>query len=113
MEEFDLIIVGTGSGNMVPGSDHEGWKIAIVEADRFGGTCLNRGCIPSKMLIHAADVAETVQTATKFGVNARIESIDWDRVVGRVWGRIDPMAQAGERWRSQQPNQKRESYHEA
>ena len=105
MEKFDLIIVGTGSGNMVPGPDHEGWKIAIVEADRFGGTCLNRGCIPSKMLIHAADVAETVQTAAKFGVNARIESIDWDRVVGRVWGRIDPMAQAGERWRGQQPNQ--------
>lgn len=103
-EQFDLIIVGAGSGNMIPGPDHDDWKIALVEKDRFGGTCLNRGCIPSKMLIHSAEVAETMHTAETFGIKATIESIDWHRVIGRVWQRIDPVAEAGERWRSSRPN---------
>ena len=50
VQQFDLIIVGAGSGNTIPGPDHAGWTIAIIEKDKFGGTCLNRGCIPSKML---------------------------------------------------------------
>ena len=104
VQQFDLIIVGAGSGNMVPGPDHEGWKIAIVEKDKFGGTCLNRGCIPSKMLIHAANVAETIHTARTFGIHATVERLDWDRIIGRVWQRIDPIAEAGEQWRSSQPN---------
>jgi mycothione reductase len=104
VQQFDLIIVGAGSGNMVPGPDHEGWKIAIVEKDKFGGTCLNRGCIPSKMLIYAADVAQTIHTARTFGIHATVERLDWDRIIGRVWQRIDPIAEAGEQWRSSQPN---------
>ena len=104
VQQFDLIIVGAGSGNMVPGPDHEGWKIAIVEKDKFGGTCLNRGCIPSKMLIHAANVAETIHTARTFGIHATVERLDWDRIIGRVWQRIDPIAEEGEQWRSSQPN---------
>jgi mycothione reductase len=48
---YDLVIVGAGTGNMLPAARFAGWKIAIVESDRFGGTCLNRGCIPSKMLV--------------------------------------------------------------
>jgi mycothione reductase len=104
VEQFDLIIVGAGSGNMIPGPDYDAWKIAIIEKDKFGGTCLNRGCIPSKMLIYAAEVAETIHTAETFGITARIERVDWDRVVGRVWQRIDPVAEEGERWRSSRPN---------
>ena len=57
---FDLIIVGSGSGNHIP-AFLDGHRIAIVERDVFGGTCLNKGCIPSKMLIYAADQAETAQ----------------------------------------------------
>ena len=102
-QQFDLIIIGAGSGNTIPGADHEGWRIAIIEKDRFGGTCLNRGCIPSKMLIHAADVAETIHTAAPFGLTARIEHLDWDRLIGRVWQRIDPVADEGEAWRQNQP----------
>ena len=75
-QQFDLIIIGAGSGNTIPGPDHVGWRIAIIEKDRFGGTCLNRGCIPSKMLIHAADVAETIHTAAPFGLTARLEHLD-------------------------------------
>ena len=99
VQQFDLIIVGAGSGNAIPGPDHAGWTIAIIEKDKFGGTCLNRGCIPSKMLIHAADVAETIHTAAPFGITARVERIDWDRITGRVWQRIDPLAEGGEQWR--------------
>lgn len=104
MKEFDLIIIGAGSGNSVPGPDHDNWHIAIIEPDQFGGTCLNRGCIPSKMLIHTADVAETVHTAGTFGINARITDINWSSVIRRVWERIDPIAASGERYRSSLPN---------
>ena len=104
VQQFDLMIVGAGSGNTIPGPDHAGWRIAIIEKDAFGGTCLNRGCIPSKMLIHAADVAETIHTAAAFGITARIERLDWDRLTGRVWQRLDPLATAGEQWRQTQPN---------
>ena len=104
MQEFDLIIVGAGSGNMIPGPDYEHWKIAMVEADAFGGTCLNRGCIPSKMLIHSAEVAETIHTSATFGVHGKIERLDWQRITGRVWQRIDPLAEAGEDYRTSLPN---------
>src|SRR5262249_31913060 len=112
VQQFDLIIVGAGSGNAIPGPDHAGWTIAVIEKDKFGGTCLNRGCIPSKMLIHAADVAETIHTAAPFWITARgedldwarVEPLDWDRILGRVWQRIDPLAPAGEQWRHTQPN---------
>ena len=70
----------SGLGNMLPRRDWRDWKIAIVESDKFGGTCLNRGCIPSKMLIYAAEVAETIRKAGHYGVNAHIDGIDWTRV---------------------------------
>ena len=55
---YDLVVVGAGSGNMLPDSVLAGRRIAVIEAGLFGGTCLNRGCIPSKMLVYAADVAQ-------------------------------------------------------
>ena len=57
---YDLVIVGAGSGNMLPTKELAGWRIGVVESDRFGGTCLNRGCIPSKMLVHTANLARVV-----------------------------------------------------
>lgn len=104
MQEFDLIIVGAGSGNMIPGSEFDHWRVAVVEQDKFGGTCLNRGCIPSKMLIHAAEVADTVHMAERFGVKATVTGIDWHRVMARVWERIDPIATDGEQYRKSQSN---------
>ena len=64
---YDLVIVGAGSGNMLRAGEFAGWRIAVVEASRFGGTCLNRGCIPSKMLVHTADVAQAVRHAAVSG----------------------------------------------
>ena len=88
---YDLIIVGAGSGNMLPDESMDDWRIAIVETDRFGGTCLNRGCIPSKMLVHTADVARTIQDAHRFGIAADLREVDWPAVRDRVFGRIDPI----------------------
>ena len=88
---YDLVIVGAGSGNMLPAKELAGWRVAVVESDRFGGTCLNRGCIPSKMLVHTADVAEAVRHAGQFGIKAKWAGADWPAIRERVFGRIDPL----------------------
>ncbi len=88
---YDLVIVGGGSGNMLPAGQFEGWRIAIVEESRFGGTCLNRGCIPSKMLVHTADIAQIVRRAGRFGIGAELTGVDWPAIRDRVFSRIDPV----------------------
>ncbi|MCZ6876416.1 MAG: mycothione reductase [bacterium] len=104
LQHFDVIIVGAGSGNMIPGPQMDTWRLAIVEPDKFGGTCLNRGCIPSKMLIYAAEVIETARHGSQIGVYHRLERVDWQRVVGRLWEKIDPIAAAGADYRATQNN---------
>jgi mycothione reductase len=96
---YDLVIVGAGTGNMLPADQFAGWRIAVVEADRFGGTCLNRGCIPSKMLVHTADVATTVRDARRFGIEAQWGGADWAAIRDRIFARIDPMADKAVRHR--------------
>src|SRR5260370_1480435 len=88
---YDLVIVGAGSGNMLPDKAFAGWRIAIVESGRFGGTCLNRACIPSRMLVHTADVARRVREAGRFGMGAEWGGADWPAIRDRVFGRIDPL----------------------
>ena len=104
IEKYDLIIVGAGSGNMIPVPEMDSWRLAIVEPDKFGGTCLNRGCIPSKMLLYAAEVAEMARSGARLGVRHSLERVDWQRLVGRVWEKIDPIAEAGAQYRRSQPN---------
>lgn len=99
MEQFDLIIIGAGSGNSILTDDFNGWNVAIVERDVFGGTCLNRGCIPSKMFIYPASIVETVRTAGPLGVDAHVDDVRWPEIVERVFGRIDPIAAGGEDYR--------------
>ena len=105
-EKYDLIIVGTGSGNSVINDEMNGWRIAVVERWIFGGTCLNRGCIPSKMLVYAADVAESAarDNGPKYGVTTRFESADWPAIVERVFRRIDPIVEGGRVYRYSLPN---------
>ena len=88
---YDLIVMGAGSGNMLPGGDLAHLTTAIIEPDRFGGTCLNRGCIPSKMLVVAADAALAVEEAARLGVHATLDRVDWPGIRDRVFGRIDPL----------------------
>jgi len=98
-EAFDLIIVGTGSGNSIP-SFLDDWKIAIVERDVFGGTCLNRGCIPSKMFVYPADVAVAADSSAKLGIDTQFNGADWSAIRDRVFGLIDPIASSGRDFRA-------------
>src|SRR5579875_691866 len=91
MERFDLIVIGSGSGLDVANAAAEhGMKVAIIEKDRMGGTCLNRGCIPSKLLLHSADVMETIHNAYLFGIYVHEYSIDYPKIIERVNGIVDP-----------------------
>ncbi|MGQ9722867.1 MAG: dihydrolipoyl dehydrogenase [Candidatus Jordarchaeum sp.] len=86
MKKFDVVVIGSGSGMIVASNAVEsGLKVALVEkASVLGGTCLNWGCIPSKMLIYPADVVAMIQEAEKIGVKARIESIDFKKIMHRM-----------------------------
>lgn len=98
-EQFDLIIVGTGSGNSIPEhlSHH---RIALVERGVFGGTCINRGCIPSKMFVLPADVAEAARHADRLGLDITVNGANWPNIRDRVFGRIDPIAESGRAYRA-------------
>lgn len=99
MIDVELAVVGSGSGNAVVGREWAGRAVAIVDdAPAFGGTCLNRGCIPTKMLVHPADVVEAVHHGARIGVTGTA-SADWHAVQERVFGRVDANASASERWR--------------
>lgn len=98
--KYDLVIIGAGSGNSILSAEFDNWRVAIVEEGDFGGTCLNRGCIPTKMLVHAADVAETVRHASELGVDATVDRVRWRDIRDRVFNRIDPIAAGGEDYRT-------------
>ncbi|HLE97527.1 MAG TPA: dihydrolipoyl dehydrogenase [Candidatus Thermoplasmatota archaeon] len=87
---YDLVVVGSGSGlDVANWAAEAGWTTAIVEEGRLGGTCLNRGCIPSKLLIHSADVAETIRRAHLFGIIPKGYEVDFAAIVRRVTGSVD------------------------
>ncbi|MFZ3393762.1 mycothione reductase [Rhodococcus sp. 7Tela_A2] len=99
MTHYDLAIIGSGSGNSILDERYDGKRVALLEAGTFGGTCLNVGCIPTKMYVYAADVARTIRSAPKYGIDATIDGIRWNDIVDRVFGRIDPIAAGGEQYR--------------
>jgi len=99
MPHYDLVIIGTGSGNSIPGPEFDDWSIAIVEAGTFGGTCLNVGCIPSKMFEYPAEVADALRGAETLGVQGHVDKVDWPAIRDRIFGRIDPIAASGKRYR--------------
>jgi len=85
MKKYDLVVIGSGCGAIV--SDEavgHGQKVALIDTGPLGGTCLNLGCIPSKMLIYAADRAVEIQEAGKLGIEAEIRSIDFASVMERM-----------------------------
>ncbi|WP_277049977.1 mycothione reductase [Ruania albidiflava] len=97
---YDLIIIGTGSGNSIPGPELDEKSIAIIEAGTFGGTCLNVGCIPTKMYVYAADVALETARSGRLGLDAHVDAVDWPGIVSRIFERrIDPIAEGGEAYR--------------
>jgi mycothione reductase len=103
-QHFDLVIVGTGSGNSILGSEFAGWQVAIVEHGVFGGTCLNVGCIPTKMFVHTADLAGTPAHASPLGVDETLDQVRWSDIRDRIFGRIDPIAAGGREYRMAHPD---------
>lgn len=87
---YDLVVIGSGAGLMVAqAAAASGRRCALIEAVKLGGTCLNRGCIPSKVLVHPADLVREMERARRTGVQMEIGSIDWERLSQRVWNKIN------------------------
>ena len=78
MANFDLVVLGGGSGGYAAAlrGAQLGLNVALIEKDKVGGTCLHRGCIPTKALLHAGEVADSARESSHFGVNATFNSID-------------------------------------
>ena len=91
MKKFDLITIGSGGGAKISSPAASlGFKVAVIEKDRLGGTCLNRGCIPSKMLIHPADVAIEIKEAHRFDIqNDPQFSVNFAKLVERISQTVD------------------------
>ena len=100
---YDIVILGGGSGGYACAlrAAQLGKRVALVEKDKLGGTCLHRGCIPTKALLHAAEVADSTRAGAKFGINATLDSIDLarvhsykDGVVGRLYKGLQGLVSA-------------------
>lgn len=91
MKHYDIIVIGSGAGAKISTpSSKLGYQVALLEKSRLGGTCLNRGCIPSKMLIHCADVATIIDEAHRFQVIPQSKyEVDFKTMVNRVSQVID------------------------
>ncbi|MGA1529237.1 MAG: dihydrolipoyl dehydrogenase family protein [Kiritimatiellia bacterium] len=82
---YDVIIIGSGGGAKIAQAlDRLGKRVALIEKDRAGGTCLNRGCIPSKMLIHPAGLARRIRAFRKLRIDAEMKSVDFEALVASV-----------------------------
>jgi len=86
VKHYDTLVIGSGGGSkLVRPVANMGHKVAVIEKDRLGGTCLNHGCIPSKMLIHAADVASVIMDSYKFDITIDgTLSVDFPALMKRV-----------------------------
>ena len=78
MADFDVVVLGGGSGGYATAlrSAQLGKSVVLIEKDKLGGTCLHRGCIPTKALLHAGEIADSAKHASDFGVNASFQSMD-------------------------------------
>lgn len=102
--DFDIAILGSGSGNSLVTPDLQGKRIALVEGGVFGGTCLNVGCIPTKMYVYAADIARAVTDSAHFGIDAELDQVRWTDIRDRIFGRIDPISAGGRAYRQDSPD---------
>jgi mycothione reductase len=85
MERFDVLVIGTGSGMIVASAAVEtGFKTAVVDKGPMGGTCINVGCVPSKMLIYPSDVIAAFNEAQALGVHGMVTSVDFKNIMDRM-----------------------------
>ncbi|MGA3059417.1 MAG: dihydrolipoyl dehydrogenase [Candidatus Bathyarchaeia archaeon] len=85
MEQFDVIVIGSGSGMLVASlAVDQGFRVALVENGKMGGTCINVGCVPSKMLIYPTDIIASLKESGKLGVHATVDSVDFSNIMNRM-----------------------------
>ncbi|MEF8894503.1 dihydrolipoyl dehydrogenase family protein [Halodesulfurarchaeum sp.] len=103
MQNVDVIVIGGGTGNSVAAAAAEaGLETVLVEKGPLGGTCLNRGCNPSKMLIHRATIMDTIDTAEQFGIDATVHNVDFQGILSDVESTLSGIAeQMEQRYREQ------------
>ena len=90
MKKYDVVVVGSGAGNIVlDAALAQGLQCAQIEKGRFGGTCLTRGCIPTKVMVTAADYIREIEELPKIGVDVGPARMNWEVVSRRVWQKID------------------------
>ena len=104
MRHFDLCVIGSGSGNAIIDPAMADWSVALVEGGTFGGTCLNVGCIPTKMYVYPADLASSPAQAKALGVDLDLVDVRWPDIRDRIFGRIDHISEAGREWRASVKN---------
>jgi mycothione reductase len=104
MSHFDLCIIGSGSANSIVDERFDDLRIAQVEQGTFGGTCINVGCIPTKMFVYPADLAHTPDEASRLGVDLDLRTVRWPDIRDRIFGRIDQTSADGERYREKSSN---------
>ncbi|GAA1392278.1 mycothione reductase [Luteococcus peritonei] len=104
MEHFDLVVIGSGSGNSLIDERFAGLRVAMVERGVYGGTCLNVGCIPTKMFVLPADHAIAPEQARRLGVDQQTTAVHFSQIRDRIFGRIDPISAGGKQWREQSEN---------
>jgi mycothione reductase len=97
--DYDLAIIGSGSGNTLVTPDFDDWRIAVIEESTFGGTCLNVGCIPTKMYVYPADVARRIAEGAPLGVDASVDRVRWADMRDRIFGRVDAISASGREYR--------------
>lgn len=104
MRHFHLCVIGSGSANAIPDEQFADQRIALVEQGTFGGTCLNVGCIPTKMFVYPADLALAPAESSRLGVDLERRSVHWAEIRDRIFGRIDAISASGEKWRAENLN---------
>ena len=98
------MVIGAGSGKTIVEERFADRSVAVIEPGPFGGTCLNVGCIPSKMYVYAAELARTPERAGALGVDLRLDGVRWPDIRDRIFGRIDENAEQGRAGREQTEN---------
>ncbi|WP_026533109.1 mycothione reductase [Arthrobacter sp. H41] len=101
MTHYDLAIIGSGSGNTLITPEWDDHRIALIDGGTFGGTCLNVGCIPTKMYVYPAGLATAPRESSRLGVDLTFEGARWPDIRDRIFTRIDAISTGGRKYRAE------------
>jgi mycothione reductase len=97
---YDLAIIGSGSGNTLISPEWDDRQVVLVEGGTFGGTCLNVGCIPTKMYVYPAGLATAAAESSRLGVDLFLDGVRWRDIRDRIFTRIDAISSGGRKYRA-------------